>query len=113
MRNRRQASEREGVRDVGTLWTMQRNGMTARCALLARRRAWEVRVVVDGGTLVTERCQRPNDAFQLAECWKSRLLEQRWQQVVPGSGAAPSKAASHGGTSGSSQHVVEAPRTLR
>jgi hypothetical protein len=66
---------------------MHRNGITARCALLARRRAWEVRVIVDDATLLAERSRRLNDAFDLAACWKSRLLEQRWTQSLPASPA--------------------------
>jgi hypothetical protein len=65
------------------MWTMQCDGLTARCALLALSRRWEIRVIVDGSIMLTEECARPDDAFSLAERWKSRLGEQRWQQIVP------------------------------
>jgi hypothetical protein len=69
--------------DVGTLWTLRHRGCTARCALLAWRQMWEVRVVVDREILLTERCRRTDDAFALAEEWKRRLLADGWQQLVP------------------------------
>jgi hypothetical protein len=69
--------------DVGTLWTLQRADHTARCALLAWRRGWQVRVLVDREMLLTERCGRTEDAFALAERWKCRLLAEGWTQVLP------------------------------
>jgi len=69
--------------DVGTLWTLQRCSLTARCALLSWPDVWEVRVEVDGETLTTQRCARTDDAFAVAERWKLGLLAQSWQQVIP------------------------------
>lgn len=69
--------------DVGTLWTLQHQGCTARCALLAWRATWEVRVLVDGEILLTECCRRTDDAFSLAEEWKRRLVDDGWQQIRP------------------------------
>jgi hypothetical protein len=69
--------------DVGTLWTMRRSGHGARCALMSCLGEWELRVLVDGDTLLTERCRRGPEAFAVAEVWKRRMLEQGWHQVVP------------------------------
>lgn len=71
--------------DVGTLWTMQRLGHGARCALMASLGEWELRVLVDGDTLLAERCPRGGEAFALAEVWKRRMIEQGWRQVIPAS----------------------------
>ena len=76
--------------DVGTLWTMQRREHTARCALFAWPDGWEVRVLVDGETMVSERCARSPDAFSLAETWKARLVGQQWQQIIPAHPLGPS-----------------------
>jgi hypothetical protein len=73
--------------DVGTLWTMTRSGLTARCALLSWAEGWELRVIVDGDTMLIERCGRADEAFAIAERWKRRLGEQAWQQIVPRPGA--------------------------
>lgn len=72
-----------GPADVGTLWTMRRNDLVARCVLFAWRNAWELRVLVGADTLLTERCDRAADAFSLAERWKYRLAHQAWRLVVP------------------------------
>ena len=69
--------------DVGTLWTLQRSGVTARCALVAWRGRWEIKVIVDRDTLLAQTCGCATDAFELAERWKTRLAEQSWQQIVP------------------------------
>lgn len=73
----------DAPRDVGTLWMMRRSGHLVRCALLAWTVDWELRVVVDGETLLSERCPRGAEAFSLAERWRGRMLDQGWQQIVP------------------------------
>ena len=70
-----------GPQDVGTLWILRRREFTARCALLAWPDEWEVRVVIEGETLLTDRHSRTIDAFTLAADWKRRLLEQAWEPV--------------------------------
>jgi hypothetical protein len=76
-------SRQDNPDDVGTLWLLQRQDHTARCALLAWRSGWEVRVLVDREMLLSERCGRTEDAFALAERWKGRLLHEGWQQILP------------------------------
>lgn len=83
MRNRPPKTREETAEDVGTLWTMQRQGRTSRCALMAWPRAWELRVVAGDETLQSERCDRAGEAFMLAERWKRWMLAQGWRQVVP------------------------------
>jgi hypothetical protein len=87
MRNRTPKTPREETPvDVGTLWTMQRGARTSRCALMASSGRWELRVVVGEEILLSERCDRPDDAFTLADGWKQRMVDQGWCQVVPRSG---------------------------
>jgi hypothetical protein len=62
---------------------MRRPDHAARCALLAIADGWELRVLVDGESLLSEQCTRVDEAFELAERWKRRMLDQGWQQVVP------------------------------
>lgn len=71
--------------DVGTLWIMRRSDHSARCALMERLGDWELRVVINGDMLLSERCPRGNAAFALAEQWKRRMLDDGWRQVVPAS----------------------------
>ena len=68
---------------VGTLWTMRRSGHSARCVVMERLGDWELRVVIDGEMLLTERCPRGSEAFALADQWKRRMLDDGWRQVVP------------------------------
>jgi hypothetical protein len=75
--------EQQPPEDVGTLWTLRRFEGNARCALMARPNSWELRVIVDGTTLLSEHCLRAEDAFSLAERWKERMLRDGWQQVLP------------------------------
>ncbi len=72
--------------DAGTLWTMRHLDQRARCALLAWPAEWELRVIVDGRTLLSQRCPRGAEAFELAETWRRRMVEQHWTQIVPASG---------------------------
>lgn len=77
------AGDQGGAADVGTLWTMRRDEHTARCALFARADQWEVRVLVDGKTILRQRCPRSEKAFAHAETWKVRLAAQSWRQIIP------------------------------
>jgi hypothetical protein len=65
------------IHAVGTLWTLERDDRTAVCILLAARRATEVRVLIDGDTLLSQRCER-HSVFGVAENWKKRLMERGW-----------------------------------
>ena len=69
--------------DVGTLWTMTRHDLRARCALISNEKDWEVRVVVDEATLFAESCNSAELAFQLAGRWKALMAERGWTDVVP------------------------------
>ena len=69
--------------DIGTLWTMKRHERTARCALISRPEDWEVCVLVDGKTLLSEHCDRPAEAFVLGDEWKRRMTDKGWLQVTP------------------------------
>jgi hypothetical protein len=62
---------------------MRRLDCQARCALIAWPSDWELRIVVDGEILLAEHRPRGAEAFALAESWRSRMIEQGWQQVTP------------------------------
>src|SRR5258708_1002616 len=61
-------------------------------ALMARPSDWELRVIVDGDTLLAERCERGSEAFALADEWRRRMLDDGWRQVVPSQRPAASGA---------------------
>lgn len=75
----------ETLNDVGTLWSMRRECLAARCALIAWPGDWELRILVDGEILLSERCPRGDEAFALAERWRGRMIRQGWEQLVPNS----------------------------
>jgi hypothetical protein len=54
---------------------------------MSSSRGWELRVVIGDETLLSERCDRPGEAFVIAEGWKQRMLDQGWRQVIPRAGA--------------------------
>jgi len=83
MKRRLVTSRADHSHDVGTLWTLRRARLAARCALIAWAGDWEVRVLIDGEILKTERCARGDAAFALAARWKRRMLEQGWESIVP------------------------------
>ena len=84
MRTRRTIpSHQDAGNDVGTLWTMKRLDSRARCALIAWRDHWELQVLIDNEVLLTERCERADDAFTVANRWRQRMLANGWQQIVP------------------------------
>ena len=85
---------RDMPNDVGTLWSMYRSDHSARCALMERLGNWELRIIIDGEMLLSERCPRGNSAFALAEQWKRRMLDDGWHLIVPGSNPQHSEAHS-------------------
>ena len=69
------------VRDIGTLWTLQRGESSARCVLLALSMGLELRVLMDGSILRTEQCERHDEAFALAERWRDRMMDRGWTRL--------------------------------
>ena len=69
-------------RDIGTLWTLIRRESAAVCSLFATGAGLELRVLVDGTILRSDRCDSHAHAFELAERWRTRLLERGWTRVV-------------------------------
>jgi hypothetical protein len=68
-----------GIRfDVGTLWTLERDSYTARCALLWVPHAWELRVLIDEETLLSERCHTQAQVLAVANAWNARLQGCGW-----------------------------------
>ena len=83
MGKRHDRARQDAPEDVGTLWLMRHQDLTARCALLAWPGGWELRVLIDGDAMLSERCDRADEAFSLAEQWQRRLSDQAWRLVVP------------------------------
>jgi hypothetical protein len=83
MKQRLVTSRANHSHDVGTLWTLRRARLAARCALIAWSGGWEVRVLIDGEIRKTERCARSDGAFAVAARWKGRMLERGWEPIVP------------------------------
>jgi hypothetical protein len=74
-------SNNGSVRDIGTLWSLTRGESSARCVLLALPVGLELRVVMDGSVLRTEHCERHDQAFELAERWRDRMLDRGWSRL--------------------------------
>ncbi len=72
-----------GPRDIGALWTLTRGESRARCVLLSVADGVEVRVVLDGAALESERCERFDEAFELAERWRARMTNAGWRRLLP------------------------------
>ena len=83
MKQRLSTTRAKHPQDVGTLWILRRAARAARCLLIAWSGGWEVRVVVDGEILKTQRCARGEGAFALAARWKGQMLEQGWEPILP------------------------------
>lgn len=80
--SRAPAPDRNGVlRDIGTLWTLKRGESKARCVLVALAEGLELRVVMDGALLRAERCERYEEAFELAERWRARMTDRGWMRL--------------------------------
>ena len=78
--SRSPALNRDGAfRDIGTLWTLKRGESTARCVLLALADGLELQVVLDGDVLRAEACERHEHAFELAERWRTRMMDRGWK----------------------------------
>ncbi len=81
---RMSALNRSGAsRDIGTLWTLRRAESTARCVLLAVADGVELRVLLDGTILRAERSDGHEQAFELAERWRVRMVDRGWVGVRP------------------------------
>ena len=55
---------------------------SARCVLLAMPVGLELRVLMDGSILRAERCSRHDEAFELAERWRNRMMDRGWTRIV-------------------------------
>ena len=74
-------SRDQSLRDIGTLWTLTRGESSARCVLMALSVGLELRVLMDGSILRTERCGRHDQAFALAERWRDRMMDRGWTRL--------------------------------
>ena len=74
-------SNNGNLRDIGTLWSLTRGESSARCVLLALPVGLELRVVMDGSVLRSEHCERHDQAFELAERWRDRMLDRGWSRL--------------------------------
>lgn len=83
MRNTPTRTRQDSPHDVGTLWTMQSGDRSARCALMTWATDWELRVLVEGQVLLTQRCNTATEAFEIAERWRLRMAGRGWEQLKP------------------------------
>jgi hypothetical protein len=67
--------------DVGTLWTLERNTHIARCALAWVPHAWELCVLIDDKSLLSERCGTEAEVLAVATSWGTRLRRCGWSQT--------------------------------
>lgn len=67
--------------DVGTLWTLERNTHIARCALAWVPHAWELCVLIDDESLLSERCRTEAEVLAVATAWGTRLRRCGWSQT--------------------------------
>jgi len=42
----------------------------------------ELRVLMDGSILRAERCSRHDEAFELAERWRNRMMDRGWTRIA-------------------------------
>ena len=66
--------------DVGTLWTLERDTHVARCALVWVPHAWELCVLIDDESLLSERCSTEAEVLAVAAAWGTRLRRSGWSQ---------------------------------
>ena len=66
--------------DVGTLWTLERDTHVARCALVWVPHAWELCVLIDDESLLSERCSTVAEVLAVAAAWGTRLRRSGWSQ---------------------------------
>ncbi len=64
--------------DVGTLWTLERDTHIARCALAWVPHAWELCVLIDDESLLSERCRNESEVLAVADAWARRLRGRGW-----------------------------------
>lgn len=69
---------REAGRSIGTLWTVTRGEATARCVLIKVSDGLELRVLLDESRLRAQECDTHREAFELAECWRERMMARGW-----------------------------------
>jgi hypothetical protein len=60
------------------LWTVTRGESTARCVLLKMSDGLELRVLLDESRLRAQECDSHREAFELAECWRERMMSRGW-----------------------------------
>ena len=74
---------------AGTLWSMTRNGWTARCGLWSAGGGWELRVTVESELLFSKRSPRLQNLFLTADRWKQRMVDSGWTKVIPSACSPP------------------------
>jgi hypothetical protein len=75
--------------ELGTLWTVRRGPHTAQCTLLWLPYNWELRVVLNGVTLLSERCRTQDEVVSIARTWRGRMASRGWSPVATSGGTGP------------------------
>jgi len=75
---------REPGRSIGTLWIVTRGESTARCVLVKMSDGLELRVLLDESRLRTQECDSHRAAFELAQCWRERMMARGWVAMRKG-----------------------------
>jgi hypothetical protein len=78
--------------DVGTLWTLERNTHIARCALAWVPHAWELSVLIDDESLLSEECRTEAEVLAVATAWGTRLRWRGWSEPPQRPDLEPSSA---------------------
>jgi hypothetical protein len=102
--------------DVGTLWTLERDTHVARCALLWVPHAWELRVLIDDETLLSERCCSQVEVLEVASAWGTRLRAGGWSDAGSAAGELVGVVGEHCGGAeivGKRGHLVPDGLALR
>ena len=81
IRHKTPSSHTPVERTIGTLWTLKRADSTVRCLLLKLPDRLELRVMMDNSRLRTENRASHQEAFELAERWRARMIDRGWVPV--------------------------------
>lgn len=69
----------QSPRGLGDVWTLQRRGVTLRCALATHSLGWELRVTVGEDFARSQVCKSEPEVFDTIDAWQAEARVKGWE----------------------------------
>ena len=67
-----------GPQQLGSMWTVNRDGLEMRCAIATHRVGWELRLYSGKNFLRSQVCKSEEEVFRVSDAWNLEARSKGW-----------------------------------